>query len=398
MAGAAWPRPRCDVCIGPASRRYPLQIPASLPIIFGMRSLEHFVPRNEVVAKKVLIALSSVAAGVTLLFTVAFPTQQTSTQASVTIAGCLLILALAACMHLVKRPSVWLWTAYPFAATALITILDICSNDSSVTAQIFFFFPVLYAGAQLRRRATVTIFVVAALCDAAVTATLLPFSTAIVDDCFVTAALGTAAALLQLSGERNDRLIAELERLAAVDPLTGLMTRRVLDSATASALGGAGTDGGTALLLIDLDRFKQVNDEHGHPAGDAVLQQLSALLLRANRRSDLVSRMGGDEFAVLLPGCSLKFAKGRAEQILLEVRAFTFDISDSTAVGDDDLGETQFGLSVSIGIAHMPTHAQDPRALYAAADLSLYDAKRNGRDRVGATPHHKTQTDTHQRY
>ena len=86
----------------------------------------------------------------------------------------------------------------------------------------------------------------------------------------------TTTALLVFAGERNDQLIALLQQQAAVDPLTGLLTRRVLDSAAAWALHGSGSQQGTALLLIDLDHFERVNDVHGHPAGDSVLSAIAA--------------------------------------------------------------------------------------------------------------------------
>ena len=122
-------------------------------------------------------------------------------------------------------------------------------------------------------------------------------------------------ALLILSGERQDALVAELRTQAAVDSLTGLVTRRVLDEAASSALSGAASAQGTGLILLDLDHFKHVNDEHGHLAGDEVLVQVSKLLL-GTRSGDTVSRMGGDEIAVLLAGCSVDALRQRAEQIL----------------------------------------------------------------------------------
>jgi diguanylate cyclase (GGDEF)-like protein len=160
----------------------------------------------------------------------------------------------------------------------------------------------------------------------------------------------------------------------------------VLDRAVASALGAAGTDGGTALLMMDVDNFKVINDVHGHPAGDAVLQELAGLLLRMNRRDDVISRMGGDEIAILLAGCSLATAHRRAEQVLLEVRTHLFDIT-AHSMADRADAPTHLGITVSVGIAHLPTHAHDLRALYAAADASLYDAKKRGRDRIGAAGH-----------
>jgi diguanylate cyclase (GGDEF)-like protein len=347
-----------------------------------MRALVEFRPRGPGVAKKVLFALTSIAAGVSVLFTLVFPTVQTRAGTSLTIGGCIIIVALAASLVLTTNPSLWVWAAYPFAAILVIAVLDLSSHDASVTAQIFFVFPVLYAGAQLQRHAAFAVCAAAVVADLAVTVVLQNHSLAFVDTSFVGAALVAATSLLVFAGERNDQLIAQLEQQAAVDPLTGLLTRRVLDSAAASALHGSGSDLGTALLLIDLDHFKLVNDEHGHPAGDAVLQQFAAILKRANRQSDVISRLGGDEIAVLLTSCPLDAALYRAEQILLEVRAHTFDVSSCTmATGPQSA--TDLSLSVSIGIAHLPTHAQDLRALYAAADTSLYRAKTSGRDRIG---------------
>jgi diguanylate cyclase (GGDEF)-like protein len=264
---------------------------------------------------------------------------------------------------------------------ALIAVLDLTSRDASVTAQVYFFFPALYAGAQLRRQAAVTVCAASVAGEALVTLALLPVATAAVDLCFVATALTASAGLLLHSGERTDDLIATLEHQAAVDPLTGLLTRRVLDRAVSSALEGAAGEGGTALLLMDVDRFKRINDVHGHPAGDAVLQELATLLLGLHRRGDVVSRMGGDELALLMPGCSLSTAAARAEDVLLEVRAHTFDVT-AHSLALDPADAAALPVSLSIGVAHLPTHAADLRALYAAADAALYRAKQGGRDQI----------------
>jgi diguanylate cyclase (GGDEF)-like protein len=348
-----------------------------------MTALTHFRPRNEAVAKKLLFVLTLVAAGITVLFAWLFPTSATRTGVNLTIIGCTVIVALVIWMVVVPAPPLWVWAAYPFTAIALIAVLDVSSSDAGVTAQVFLFFPVLYAGAQLRRLPAVLVCLAAVVAEFVVTALLLPVSTAAVDTSFVGAALATSAALLVLYGERTDDLIAQLERQAAVDPLTGLLTRRVLDRAATSALTSAGSDVGTALLLIDIDHFKRINDVHGHPAGDAVLQQAARILNRINRSTDIISRMGGDEIAVLLPGCSVEAAVGRATDILQAVRAHAFDVAGCSMAGEPEISKS-LTLSVSIGLAHLPTHARDLRALYAAADTSLYEAKRNGRDQVGA--------------
>lgn len=117
-----------------------------------------------------------------------------------------------------------------------------------------------------------------------------------------------------------------------------------------------------------------INDRYGHPAGDEVLVQLAQLLVSGSRRGDVVSRMGGDEIALLLPGCSAAALRRRAEQIVWDVRTRAFTVGEGV----------QVRVSVSVGLAHAPTHASNLRALYVAADAALYEAKHSGRDRVGA--------------
>ena len=107
-----------------------------------------------------------------------------------------------------------------------------------------------------------------------------------------------------------------------------------------------------------------------------MLVQIAGLLMLHTRPADTVSRMGGDEIAVLLPGCSLATVRRRAEQLISEIRAHCFDIGAAEPMP----------LSVSVGMAHVPTHGRDLRSLYAAADASLYGAKRAGRDQVGPVP------------
>jgi diguanylate cyclase (GGDEF)-like protein len=180
--------------------------------------------------------------------------------------------------------------------------------------------------------------------------------------------------MLIRSSERQHELVVELARLAAIDPLTGLITRRRFDEAMADALANPGGDEGTSLVILDVDRFKQVNDQYGHPGGDKVLVQLSELLVQASRRGDVVCRMGGDEIAMMLPRCTLDVALRRAEEIVALVWTEGFEVSV------DDVIQ----VSISAGLAHAPTQGSDPRTLYAAADAALYAAKRAGRDRVVA--------------
>jgi diguanylate cyclase (GGDEF)-like protein len=261
----------------------------------------------------------------------------------------------------------------PFAAVAVIVGLDLLTADGSMAAQVFLFFPALYGASQLRRAGAFAVGAATVAGEVAVVAVEMPLREALIDAAYVGSALVATVVLLVNAGRRQDTLVDQLKRQAAIDPLTGLATRRVLDHAAQSALSTAANGNGSGLIVLDVDNFKTINDRYGHPAGDEVLVQLAALLVSGCRGNDLVSRLGGDEIAMLLPGCSPDALARRADQILWDVRAHAFDIECGEALS----------ISVSAGVAHAPTHAGDLRALYAAADSALYEAKRAGRNRVG---------------
>jgi len=178
------------------------------------------------------------------------------------------------------------------------------------------------------------------------------------------AAMHTALAL------RNARLLDEIERLATRDSLTGLANRRLFDESLqreAARSHRLGTP--LSLLVLDVDHFKQVNDNYGHQTGDAVLREVADALVANTKNFDVAARYGGDEFVVLLPGCSREDAMGVAQRVRNEIAR--------------QVGEAP--VTISGGIATMPDNASDAERLIAAADGALYDAKRNGRDRVASS-------------
>jgi diguanylate cyclase (GGDEF)-like protein len=155
--------------------------------------------------------------------------------------------------------------------------------------------------------------------------------------------------------------------LAHHDPLTGLGNRSAFHAGLDTALAGAE---GAALLLVDLDHFKQVNDRHGHGAGDAMLGAAGERMRAMVRAGDLVARLGGDEFAIIAPGLCPATARQLAERMHAALcRPVAF-------------GDAQLPLAASIGVACAPAHGQDAEALQRAADLALYAAKRAGRGGV----------------
>jgi diguanylate cyclase (GGDEF)-like protein len=292
------------------------------------------------------------------------------------LAGVSLLLAamISAAAWFFDETTVVAWALSPFATILVIVLLDLATHDATVTAQIFLFFPTVYAAAMLPRMGAVLVTAAALAGEAVVVFSQLPLRQAAIDTSYVAAVLATTAVVLIRSSERQQELVVELGRLATVDPLTGLVTRRAFDEALATTLLRHDGEEGSSLLLLDVDRFKEVNDQYGHPGGDRVLVQLSQLLVELSRRGDVVCRLGGDEIALLLPRCTVDVALRRAEEMVETVRAASFEVSP----------EESIAMSISVGLAHAPTHGSDSRHLYAAADAALYEAKRQGRDRVVA--------------
>ena len=182
--------------------------------------------------------------------------------------------------------------------------------------------------------------------------------------------LAALLASLIVAWSRNERM-GELERQATQDSLTGLGNRRRFEEDLAAAMARSRRDRSTgALLMLDLDDFKQVNDSRGHPAGDQVIKEMAEVLRRRARKSDTLARLGGDEFAVILPRCSREEARLAAEAIAAEVRGFRSD-------------ENPNPMTVSVGIAMF---GEDPRTSVATvvseADTAMYAAKDGGRDGV----------------
>lgn len=178
--------------------------------------------------------------------------------------------------------------------------------------------------------------------------------------------------------EANHRLQAQLTELALRDPLTGLYNRRYLDETMQLQLQRCAAIGsGAAVLLLDIDHFKQINDRHGHAVGDQLLQTLAQLLLRNCRAGDTACRYGGDEFLLLLTEVTPEAALARAQQLRQD---FTVQLSQKK---DQSLSTT-----LSCGLALLPDHGSEPARLIQHADQALYQAKLRGRNAVVVFEHH----------
>ncbi|MEX1179610.1 MAG: PleD family two-component system response regulator [Cucumibacter sp.] len=161
--------------------------------------------------------------------------------------------------------------------------------------------------------------------------------------------------------------------MAVVDGLTGLYNRRYFDRHLSSLLERSREQGrDLSVLMIDIDHFKQVNDTHGHDAGDAVLKEFARRLQRSIRGVDLAARYGGEEFVVLMPDTDLSFAQAVAERVRHSMASQPIEAG----------AEAPLNITVSVGVALNESPDDTPDTVLKRADISLYRAKREGRNRV----------------
>jgi diguanylate cyclase (GGDEF)-like protein len=181
--------------------------------------------------------------------------------------------------------------------------------------------------------------------------------------------LGSAVALVTMLKDRSE---IDHKRAAFADPLTGLPNRRAITAFVADLFEARTAGGGPiSVLAFDLDWFKAINDTHGHATGDQTLRVFADVLRRVARKMDMASRMGGEEFALVLAGCDVEVALAVARRI----RAAFQD--DGRFVDGKIVNAT-----VSIGVATCPEHGDSFEDLLARADEALYRAKSLGRNRV----------------
>jgi len=161
---------------------------------------------------------------------------------------------------------------------------------------------------------------------------------------------------------------SELEQISITDALTSLFNRRYVMAEFDKEINRANRHGRNfAVLMLDVDKFKQYNDSWGHQAGDEVLRGMGVVIRDATREPDVPGRYGGEEFIVLMPDCDIRGAIDAGERIRRRLAQEVFDGRRVTA---------------SIGVAEYPTHGETAKALIGAADIALYQAKEQGRDRV----------------
>jgi diguanylate cyclase (GGDEF)-like protein/PAS domain S-box-containing protein len=186
------------------------------------------------------------------------------------------------------------------------------------------------------------------------------------------------AKLLQEHSDMENRLQAVvqeksvLQELATLDPLTGLYNRRFLDDAIMREISRSEREEKQfAVIMLDLDHFKNVNDQYGHAAGDEVLKTLAMLMKKASRESDLICRFGGEEFVAIMPNMSAIQARDRVE-------TWRRQLEETTVI----YGDSRIQITLSAGIAIFPLHGRSGEELITRADEMLYRSKQQGRNRI----------------
>lgn len=165
-------------------------------------------------------------------------------------------------------------------------------------------------------------------------------------------------------------LLSQLEKQALTDVLTGVANRRAFEIEAAHVLARAQRGGGTVTAgIADIDNFKRVNDQYGHPVGDVVLREIARIICKGARAADMVARIGGEEFGLLLPDATPAKALTLAERIREAVAATPIVVND----------KLQLSLTISIGLASIDNGLEDA---LSRADTALYRAKEGGRNRV----------------
>ena len=299
-----------------------------------------------------------------------------SPQANVTafwMIGTLTLLLGFACLRWSKRLPAWTYPLLMVYATTAISVAVYFDGERfggrPVLDEVLYVWVALYLGYFFTRRQIIFQTAAIAITYALALVEIHPGPSGVTRWTIVVMMVSLVAAAVHLLKRQSDGLMAELNHTARTDSTTGLLNRRgfgqqlELELERSSRLGSK-----AALLLCDLDRLKLVNDTFGHAAGDDALVAVAGILVTGKRSIDAAARIGGDEFALLLPGCSADDAAQLAERL-----------SSAVSRLRDPGSET---LSASFGVAEFPRDATTTAELLAKADSSLYLAKHSRPNRA----------------
>jgi diguanylate cyclase (GGDEF)-like protein len=344
----------------PARTRYAFTDPLGAAIGAQARPAEWL-------ARRALMALYAIAAG-TLGVTLLTPDSDTSDHAGIGIVA-LLMLLVAVVLKAWRRPPIPLLLAcFPlgtFAVTALVAVAK-----PIALIPMFYIWPVVVAAYFLHRRDVLAMFALTAVGFGVALLVWVEPDARMIQWVSVVVATAVLAGLVVALKEGLDTTLSRLRVLATRDPLTGALNRRAfaeaLDAAVARAARGDGT---CSVAILDVDHFKDINDAFGHATGDLALQHLTSVLESRTRRGDVVGRLGGEEFAIVLAGTDGPGAETYAESL----RAALADASEDTTLPP---------FTVSIGVAELIGGETSSEPMVSAADRALYAAKAAGRNRT----------------
>jgi diguanylate cyclase (GGDEF)-like protein len=304
-----------------------------------------------------------------LLVTLPLPHSADRNTAALIAIALVAYLAAGAFLILFDRLPLWFFEASPLVGTVLVSLAAYFGGSDAPAAYAMYYFWVAASACYfLRPAVAATHLVLASAGYGIVLIALGDAAVPVLKWALATGTLLVAGTLITALQSQTEKTLTQLGAAARTDSLTGLANRRELEQRFAGELERS-TRGGRPLsiVVLDLDWFKEFNDRFGHAAGDRALVQLAQALMRATRTSDVVARLGGEEFAVLAPETDELEGYQLAERLRAEVRA-TFARQPEK-------------LTVSCGVASFPVHGITAGELLHSADRALYEAKEAGRDR-----------------
>jgi diguanylate cyclase (GGDEF)-like protein len=319
----------------------------------------------------------SIAGGAVTIFLVVINPQYSRGHNTVVLASCGVAIALGLLLLVLPdRTPRWVVRASPLVDTGLIALCTWVARSPTDGTELLMVWPVLFASYFLGSRDG-WINVAAVVVSYTPTAMVVLGSSGLTPTVYMAGTTVLAMLIVSALRQQITHLVEALQREARTDGLTGLLNRRAWDEAFHREIARRERQGGSlSLLMIDIDHFKRINDTMGHPAGDAALRRVAALLRTQTRAADILGRVGGEEFAIVLVDCDVDRATERAEQIRARIK----DAAQRWP-------EAGMAVTVSIGAAAIPRHAADGSQLMTLADHALYAAKTGGRDTVRvATP------------
>ena len=241
--------------------------------------------------------------------------------------------------------------------------------NAVVPTVMYYLWGALYAGYFFRRHAALLGLAFIGVCFSAVLVILAGWDETFQNFVLTFGTIATIGMLVSFLRERMERLVVVLSRAATTDALTGLLNRGAFSDRFEQEIERARrSDATVALLVGDIDHFKEINDRFGHAGGDRALEAVAEMLQRTKRRCDVAARLGGEEFALILPDAEGAEAVIAAERMRREV--------------GERSAEVGLGVTISFGIATFPEHGLASEDVMLAADRALYEAKRLGRNRT----------------